>query len=77
MSQEQWSKLMLGDEAYAGSRSFYKLESVVKQIIGYKYFIPTHQGRAAEHVCLTPLVTHSGMCFISNTHFDTTRAHVE
>jgi tryptophanase len=77
MSQEQWSKMMLGDEAYAGSRSFYKLESVVKQITGYRYFIPVHQGRSAEHVCLTPLVKHPNMAFISNTHFDTTRAHVE
>ncbi len=77
MSQEQWSKMMLGDEAYAGSKSFYKLEAVVKQITGYKYFIPAHQGRGAEHICLKPLVTHEGMSFISNTHFDTTRAHVE
>ncbi|HHY20855.1 MAG TPA: tryptophanase [Bacilli bacterium] len=77
MSQEQWSQIMLGDEAYAGSRSFYKLESVVKQITGYEYFIPAHQGRGAEHICLKPLVVHEGMYFISNTHFDTTRAHVE
>ena len=53
MSQEQWSKLMLGMRLMPVAVVF-KLESVVKQIIGYKYFIPTHQGRAAEHVCLTP-----------------------
>lgn len=77
MSQDQWSKMMLGDEAYAGSKSFYKLEGIVKMITGYQYFIPAHQGRSAEHVCLTPLVKHQNMIFISNTHFDTTRAHVE
>jgi tryptophanase len=77
MSQEQWSALMLGDEAYAGSRSFFKLESVVKNITNYQYFIPVHQGRGAEKVVLPQLVKHQGMYFISNIHFDTTRAHVE
>lgn len=77
MSQEQWSALMLGDEAYAGSRSFYKLESVVKQITQYQYFIPAHQGRGAEQVFLPTLVKHPGMFYLSNIHFDTTRAHVE
>lgn len=77
MSQEQWSALMLGDEAYAGSRSFFKLESVVKNITNYEYFIPVHQGRGAEKVVLPQLVNKPGMFFISNIHFDTTRAHVE
>ncbi|MCK9289691.1 MAG: tryptophanase [Acholeplasmatales bacterium] len=77
MSQEQWSMMMLGDEAYAGSSSFYRLEKVVKEITGYQYFIPAHQGRGAEKVLLPQLVTKENMYYISNTHFDTTRAHVE
>jgi tryptophanase len=77
MSQEQWGAMMIGDEAYAGSRSFYRLESVVKNITGYKYFMPVHQGRGAEQVFLPQLVKHPGMFYISNIHFDTTRAHVE
>lgn len=77
MSHYQWAALMQGDEAYAGSKSFYRLEKVVKDITGYKYFIPAHQGRGAEQVTLPQLVTKEGMYFISNMHFDTTRAHVE
>jgi len=77
MSHFQWAALMMGDEAYAGSRSFYKLEKVVQDITGYQYVIPAHQGRGAEQVMLPQLVTHEGMSFISNMHFDTTRAHVE
>ena len=77
MSQEQWAAMMTGDEAYAGSKSFYRLEGVVKNITDYKYFIPVHQGRGAEKVFLPQLVTHQGMYYISNLHFDTTRAHVE
>lgn len=77
MSQDQWAAMMTGDEAYAGSRSFYRLEEVVKKITGYKYFIPVHQGRGAEKVFLPQLVTKPGMYYISNIHFDTTRAHVE
>ncbi len=77
MSQEQWAALMRGDEAYAGSQSFYRLEGVVKTITQYRYFIPAHQGRGAEQVVLPQLVKNDGMVFISNIHFDTTRAHVE
>ncbi len=78
MSQYQWAALMTGDESYAGSRSFYKLEEVVKDITGYNYVIPAHQGRGAEQVALPQLVDgKEGMHFISNMHFDTTRAHVE
>ncbi len=77
MSHFQWAALMQGDEAYAGSRSFYKFEKVVKDITGYDYVIPAHQGRGAEQVALPQLVIKDGMYFISNMHFDTTRAHVE
>ncbi|MBN2780434.1 MAG: tryptophanase [Candidatus Marinimicrobia bacterium] len=77
MSDAQWGALMQGDEAYAGSRSFYRLRDVVHKITGYHYFIPVHQGRGAEHVVLPLLAKRPGMYFISNMHFDTTRAHVE
>jgi tryptophanase len=77
MSHHQWGAIMQGDEAYAGSRSFYRLEGIVKEITGYKYIIPAHQGRGAEQVVLPQLVKHENMYYISNTHFDTTRAHVE
>lgn len=77
MSHHQWAALMQGDEAYAGSKSFYRLEAVVKAITGYEYVIPAHQGRGAEQVVLPQLVTKPDMIFLSNMHFDTTRAHVE
>lgn len=77
MSQDQWAALMIGDEAYAGSKSFFRLDETVKSITNYQYFIPVHQGRGAEKVVLPQLVTKKGMYFISNIHFDTTRAHVE
>lgn len=77
MSQEQWAALMRGDEAYAGSRSFYRLESIVKHITGYRHFMPAHQGRGAEQVVIPALVDETKNIMISNMHFDTTRAHVE
>jgi len=77
MSHFQWAALMQGDESYAGSRSFYRLEKVVKNITGYKYILPAHQGRGAEQVVIPELVKHDNMYYISNIHFDTTRAHVE
>ena len=77
MSHFQWAALMQGDESYAGSSSFYRLESVVKAITGYQYVMPAHQGRGAEQVVIPSLLKHPEMIYISNTHFDTTRAHVE
>src|SRR6056297_287999 len=76
MSQEQWSALMRGDEAYAGSRSFERLEATAKKITDYDYILPVHQGRGAEQVILPLLAGDPGKIFISNMHFDTTRAHV-
>jgi len=77
MSHFQWAAMMIGDEAYAGSRSFFRLESVVKSITGYNYVMPVHQGRGAEKVVIPQFIKRPGMIFISNMHFDTTRAHVE
>lgn len=76
MSANQWSAIMLGDESYAGATSFYKFEETVKKITGFKYILPTHQGRAAERI-LFGLVAKKGMVIPSNTHFDTTRALIE
>ena len=76
MSASQWAALMLGDESYAGSRSFDHLRTTVQEITGFSHVLPVHQGRAAERilagVCLGP-----GDRVLNNTHFDTTRAHVE
>jgi tyrosine phenol-lyase len=76
MSQAQWAGLMQGDESYAGSQSFYHLESVVRKIFGYKNFIPAHQGRVAEHLLFSVLVS-PGKVVPNNIHFDTTRANAE
>jgi tyrosine phenol-lyase len=76
MSAKQWSGIMEGDEAYAGSKSFYRFESMVKKITGMNYIIPTHQGRAAEKI-LFSIVGSPGKFFPNNTHFDTTRANIE
>ncbi|MGD8780160.1 MAG: tryptophanase [Ignavibacteria bacterium] len=76
MSAKQWAGIMEGDEAYAGSKSFYRFESVVKDITGDKYIIPTHQGRAAEKI-LFSVLGGEGKYIPNNTHFDTTRANVE
>lgn len=76
MSDNQWAGIMLGDESYAGSRNFYNLEKTVHEIIGYKYFVPTHQGRGAENV-LFPILIKEGQYVLGNMHFDTTKAHIE
>lgn len=76
MSAKQWSGIMEGDESYAGSKSFYRFEKVVKNITGDKFIIPTHQGRAAEKILFTVLGGERKY-IPNNTHFDTTRANVE
>lgn len=76
MSSEQWAALMRGDEAYAGAASYIRLMDTAKDIFGYGFFCPVHQGRAAEKV-LFPILLCKGKYAISNTFFDTTRAHVE
>lgn len=76
MSANQWAGVMVGDEAYSGSRSYKNLMVSAKDIFGYEYFQPVHQGRAAEKVVM-PIFLHEGKVAISNMHFDTTRAHVE
>lgn len=76
MSDRQWSALMSGDESYAGSKSFLMLKKTVTKITGYKYFLPTHQGRAAENVLFSVLVK-EGNIIPGNSHFDTTKGHIE
>lgn len=76
MSDQQWSALMSGDESYAGSKSFLELKKIVKKITGFTYFLPTHQGRAAENVLFSVLIK-KGNIIPGNSHFDTTKGHIE
>ncbi|RLD78671.1 MAG: tyrosine phenol-lyase [Bacteroidetes bacterium] len=76
MSDRQWSELMLGDESYAGASSYYKMKNAIKNILGFEYFLPTHQGRAAENVLFSVLVK-EGDIVPGNSHFDTTKGHIE
>ena len=76
MSNRQWSKIFLGDESYAGARSYYNFLEAVQDIFGYKYAVPTHQGRAAENIVMGIFVS-EGQRVLGNMHFDTTEGHIQ
>jgi tryptophanase len=76
MSDRQWAGIMLGDESYAGATSYFKMKEVINRITGFEYVLPTHQGRAAENVLFSCLVK-EGDYVPGNSHFDTTKGHIE
>lgn len=76
MSDRQWAAMMLGDESYAGATSYYNMKDTVTRITGFDYVLPTHQGRAAENVLFSCLIKEGDVC-PGNSHFDTTKGHIE
>ena len=76
MSDKQWSEMMVGDESYAGAASYFKMKNAIQELLGFEYFLPTHQGRAAENVLFSVLIK-EGDIIPGNSHFDTTKGHIE
>jgi tryptophanase len=76
MSDRQWAEVMIGDESYAGASSYFKMKNAIQEVLGFEHFLPTHQGRAAENVLFSVLIK-EGDIVPGNSHFDTTKGHIE